>query len=409
MSTPASVTVSGYRFVIYALLIAASLMLGIQFVGPATLLPLIIDETGISHSAAGFYVSVMTLMVTILGFPASIVGARMGVRRSFGIAWYLLGAAVVLPLLPGLEWIVASRLLQGVGAAALIPLQAAVLMAWAPSREVPILFALTEMAFTVGSGLALLLGPTFAAAIGWQGTLALEGGMALAGAVCWSLLARDGAARRPTPRAAPSLDLVRVTLRSSTTWLLAFAVAGPWALYNALTSWLPTFLTETRDFSEGGAAFAVSLIAFAGLPATFVGGLVAVRTGRRRPLLFVSGLGTGLTAAVALLAPSGLLLYATIAVTGFFLLVYLPGFFSIPLELSGASPERAATVSSVFTSVGNGTGFLSPVVIGVLRDAAGSFMPGFTIFVLGAATLFVAALLIPETGPRGRPAATGGA
>lgn len=44
-------------------------------------------------------------------------------------------------------------------------------------------------------------------------------------------------------------------------------------------------------------------------------------------------------------------------------------------------------------------GFVAPLVVGILRDATGSFVPGFLVFAALAWMLVVAGLSVPEPRP----------
>ena len=52
-----------YRFVIYALVVLMNFTLGVSFLAPASLLPLITDEYNLSHSGGAFVVTSITLSV----------------------------------------------------------------------------------------------------------------------------------------------------------------------------------------------------------------------------------------------------------------------------------------------------------------------------------------------------------
>ena len=69
-----------------------------------------------------------------------------------------------------------------------------------------------------------------------------------------------------------SLREVRETLLSGVTLLVAVADAFAFALYNALTSWLPTYYNEVMGLSLTHVGFITGALPFAGLIAVFVGG-----------------------------------------------------------------------------------------------------------------------------------------
>ncbi|MXZ63784.1 MAG: MFS transporter [Chloroflexi bacterium] len=83
--------------------------------------------------------------------------------------------------------------------------------------------------------------------------------------------------------------------------------------------------------------------------------------------------------------------------------IHFPSVITMPMEFPGATLERATLSVATLLTIGNVSGFFSPLMVGLLRDQTGSFGLGFTICVFFPLTLVVAGLLVPETGPRGRP------
>jgi len=62
------------------------------------------------------------------------------------------------------------------------------------------------------------------------------------------------------------------------------------------------------------------------------------------------------------------------------------------------TPEKVAVVWGTFVTVSGFGMFVSPIAVGALRDASGSFVPGFMIFAVGAWFLLFAGMLLPKNG-----------
>ncbi len=399
VSAGASRASGPYRFVIYALIVLMNFTLGVTFLAPASLLPLITDSYDLTRSEGGFVVTSVTLVFTVASLPAAIIVARWNIRAVYGIGWALMGVAVLTPFFTGFWPLIALRAVQGLGASALTPLTAAIIMRWAPEREVPIVNAVSLAFLTVGLGAAQNLGPLLAEWSSWEWAIGIEGLLALAGALLWLILWRE----RKTP-ARPftepvTMAAIMTVFRRRETWLLAFAVVGPWAQFITLSTWLPTYYEEVRGLSLGVAGFTAAVFAFAGIPANILGGLIAARTGRRRPILMWSGLLIGAAGMTAVFAPAGLLLYLAVIAAGFAQWLYEPSLFTVPIELPGSSPERAGAIWAAILTTGNGSSFIAPILAGAITDYTGSFIPGFLTIAALSFTMFFAALLLPETGP----------
>ena len=399
VSEGASRAAPPYRFVIYALVVLMNFTLGVSFLAPASLLPLITDEYNLSHSGGAFVVTSITLVFMAGSLPAAIIVSRWNTRAVYGIGWALMGCAALTPFVGGFWALIGLRLVQGLGASVLTPLTAGIIMRWAPVREVPIVNAISLATLTVGLGAALYLGPIFAGAVGWRWAIGIEGLITLAGAVLWLVLWRERRVERVIGAEPVTMAAIVSVLRRRETWLLALAVVGPWAQFNTLSTFLPTFFEDVRGLSLQAAGILAAVFAFAGIPANILGGIIATVTGRRRPILIWSGLLIGAAGMTTLYAPVGIVLFMAVATAGFLQWVYEPTLFTVPIELRGSSPERAGAIWAAILTTGNASSFVAPIVAGYIIDGTGSFILGIGSIAVFSFTMFFAAMFLPETGP----------
>lgn len=98
-------------------------------------LPSIAQQLRASPADAVWVITAYQLAVVMFLLPASAIGARFGYRRVFatGVALFTL-ASVLCALSPTLPWLLAARCLQGLGAAAVMPLGLALLRFTYPRR-----------------------------------------------------------------------------------------------------------------------------------------------------------------------------------------------------------------------------------------------------------------------------------
>ena len=390
---------SSYRFVIYALVVLMHLMLGIAFLAPASVLPLITESWDLTRSQGGFVVTSVTLVFTVVTIPASIIVARWNVRAVFGIGWALLGITALTPFLSGFWWFIALRSVQGVGAAAVAPLTATIIMRWAPPREVPIVNAVALASLTVGLGVAQYLGPLLAGWTDWEWAIGIEGFIAAAAAILFVVLWREREPLGGVPPEPVKIAAILSVFKRRETWLMSFAVVGPWAQFITLNTWLPTFFEEERGLSLAMAGLMAGIFSIAGAPANIIGGAIATFIGRRRPVIIWSGLIVGAAGMTTIYAPVGILMFTAVIVTGFLHWLYEPSLFTIPIELPGSSPERAGAIWAAILTAGNASSFIAPIIAGFIIDETGSFVIGIAVIAVTSFTLFIAGVLLPETGP----------
>jgi nitrate/nitrite transporter NarK len=175
-------------------------------------------------------------------------------------------------------------------------------------------------------------------------------------------------------------------------WLLGLIQFARLALVSAFAFWLPSFLIDDRGLSLEAAGLVVALSAAITAPSNILGGIVSDRLGRP---LGVIGLAL---AAMSLLFPllnaaeAVPLVIAVVGLIAVFIQLYFGPLFAVATRYFGRS---VAGLSSGFGNFcANLGGFASALVLGVLRDATGSFSAGF--FVLAGIALigFTAVLVL---------------
>ena len=176
-------------------------------------------------------------------------------------------------------------------------------------------------------------------------------------------------------------------------WLMAFIyfcfVMGQYAL----TFWMPTFVESTGV--EGALAIGVlSAIPYlAALVAMNLFGRSADRHRERRWHLVIPAImGTVGFAMAAMMQGSTVLSLIALSIAAAGVLTCAPLFWSLPTSFLGGT--AAAAGIAVINSVGNLAGFVSPYMIGAIKDSTGSTV--LPMFVL-AGTLVVGALAVLST------------
>src|SRR5215469_8728493 len=114
----------------FAVTSAALFMASLDNLVVTTALPSIREHLHASLEGLQWTVNAYTLTFAVLLLTGASLGERFGRRRMFvaGLALFTAGSAAA-ALAPGVGWLIASRAVQGVGAAILIPLTLTLLSA----------------------------------------------------------------------------------------------------------------------------------------------------------------------------------------------------------------------------------------------------------------------------------------
>ena len=392
--------------------LAAHLAAGLNLFALSPLLPLTIEEYSISHWAAGLLVSFPMLVGAAIGIPGGILIARVGVKRAYMWAWVCMALLAIAPIVPNFYVLLFLRLAYGVGLALMVVATGPLVMQWFKPREMLVVNSLNTAILSGGVAASLAGAVPLAELLGWKMTLTVFSGIGIVGTILWPFAPRDrdtGAERRT----GISVREVFSVLRGRAVALLVAADAGIFIQYTALTTWLPTFYAEERGISAQEAGIITSILPFVGIFAVLAGGAIPLLfESFRAKLAIFGGLGDFLFSYRGILAFSGILailgglgaflldtqagIYIAVVVLGIGSWFYVPALLTIPMRLSGATPERVAAVwGSYMTFSGLGM-FIFPILVGWLYDNFNSYYPGFIICAVASWSLLICGVFLPR-------------
>ena len=395
------VTSSNFRFVIAGFCLLANLAVGLNWFAASPLLPLIIEDYSIGRATAGLMVTLAMLLSAGFGLPGGVVIAWMGLRRAFMAGWLLVSLLVLSTIAPNFATMLVLRVAFGLGVVLLYTSTGPLLMQWFKPREILIMNGLNTAVMSLGIALSVATAAPLSSVVGWAGALSLFGAVGVVGALAWIVLGRPV---RNVSRLVPIVSRRELwaVISNRAVLLLVAADTGALFQYTALTSWLPSFYHEARSLSLNQAGIITGLLPFVGIFAVLVGGLVPARLGSKKMFFLVSGVLVLLGGPGAFLFDNLAGIYLSVIVVGIGSWLYVPILLSLPMELPGMTPEKVAIVWGFMITSGSIGMFLSPLLVGGLRDVSGSFIPGFAICAVAACSLLVAGLFIPETTPQPR-------
>ena len=402
ISGPSGPSLTRYRFVMAALVLAGHLCVGLNVFPVSPLLPLAIDDYGISRTEAGLLVSVPLLVAATLGLPSGMLIARIGLRRAFAFGWAAVAISSFSGLAPNFVSLLVLRSGIGLGFALVLTASAPLLMQWFRPKEILVMNALTTAALSLGIALSVTTAAPLAKVMEWQAVLMVFALPGVVGLVAWLVWGRTFDIIRDEVGGI-SIREVAGVLRNRSVVLLLAADAGILVQYAAFTGWLPTFYNEDRGISLSQAGFITGLLPLVGVFAVLAGGALALRIASPKSVFVTSGIMAGIGGLGAFLMPGLSGIYPAIVVLGIGSWLYVPTLLTLPMRMTGMTQERVAVVWGSLLTFSGFAMFVSPILVGGLRDLSGSFIPGLAVCAAASWTLFLAGLLLPkdETGAAG--------
>ena len=394
-----------YRFVIAGIILLFNLFYSANFAVVTPVMPLIIDEYGVSRGAAGFLMSGVLIIQAVFVIPGGMLVAKTPLRHVFSIGCVVAAAMSLAFLADHFATLLTLRLVHALAFVVVMPATAPIIMRWFDARELPIMNSLHMTFFILGIGVGTFAAGPMSAAFGWKATVILFGLAMLGVGALWLAFGRVP----PPAEALPTgkRRIRRVTfremvgaVRARTILLLGLADGAAFAQNLALTTWLPTYYNEVFGMSLTKAGSIVGLVAMVGVVASLTGGFLSARLGVRKPFLIIPGAMAGLGGIACFLFQNEAIIYAGIVTLGIASFLYLPVLMTIPMEIKGLSEGQVAVAWATMFAVATSVATIAPITVGFMTDWLGSYIPGFLLWSVVSLGLLGIGILVPETGPR---------
>ena len=388
-----------YRFVIAGIILFFNLAYGINFAAVAPIFTLVMEEYGVSRGEASFLISGVIIVQGVLIIPGGMLVARSPLKLVYALGCLLAGAMTLAVLADHFLVLLALRMVYGLAFVVVMPATAPILMRWFSASDLPLINSLHMTFFTLGIGVGTFTAAPLSLWIGWQPTLSGFGAALVAAGLAWVLFARIPPPAGQGVVRGVSLRSMWRLMRSKIVLLLGLADGAAFAQYVALTTWLPTYYNEVFGMSLTKAGSTVGLIPMVGVCASMVGGVLSARLGVRKPFIIIPGLMVGFAGLGSFLFHNEAVIYGSMVMLGVTSFFYLPILLTIPMELKGTTEGNVVVAWATMFAIASSITIISPITVGFMTDALGSYIPAFTLWAVFSWGLLLAGLMLPETGP----------
>jgi CP family cyanate transporter-like MFS transporter len=306
---------------------------------------------------------------------AAPLAARVGAIRAVTFALALIaGGGVTRAVLPGAFAVIALTLPIAVGMGlgnALMVVAVKERFADRPLLVTGVYSCSIQVGAAIATGLAV---PLADLGDSWRAPM-LVFSLAAAGSLAWWLAATHGGGPRPVGKRA------HFPLDRPIAWLFVALFATSAFVYYGYAAWLPDAFTE-RGWSDSHAGQLVVAINVFAIISSATVTLVGDRFHySRRALLTPPGIFLATGALGIALDPAHALAWA--CVLGLGNGAIFPLMMTLPLDAADR-PEQVAGVVGMMLGIGYCVGALSPLALGALRDATGSFHLGLWLIAASA-------------------------
>ncbi len=367
-------TMSNKRWLILATVFLAPFAFLFSMQAAPPLLPAIISDFNLSHTAAAGAMLFLALPAMLLSIPGGFLADRYGSKRLclVGLGLVCLGTFLS-AIAPSFGFLEGARAVVGIGGALLFSAAPPLIFQWFTGRELGLAMGIWALNMPLATVISFNLLGRVQLAYGWRYGFWIATILAVVILVLCTVLMEE----KKVARAGLSL----AALKRAPLWVLAFI----WSAFNmavlSLTTWGKTLFMDFKGVPPVQADFLAGLIMLLAFT-TPLAGYVAGRLGKRRPLILLSM--AGLTVCLALVPiTGGVLQVLLLVVLGLFAALTPPCIFALPPELVG--PENAGVGFGVLNTTLNLGVVLGPLLVGRVLDMTHSEVATFSTMAFFAA------------------------
>ena len=359
------------------------------------MLPDLKEEFTLNPAQAGVLGAISPLATILLSVPLAAVVSRFNPRvMIFAGAVHMTVFGLLMGWAPTYELTLLFRFIFMVGLVGRQASMAMLIHQWFAATEVPRVQSVTQVvtgsvqiaAFAVLPWLLVWLD-------GWRNTYYTLAILLGSTALVWLFLSRDPAAAATPTAAAGEKERTPVSaiLRHRIIWYWGVGTAFCLVGVSAFMTFLPTYLHEERGLSLGMAGLITAGIPLGNVIGAMHAGWVRGRVTVRRQQMYVTGVLCSAGMLTMALAPVPWLVPFGAFALGWACMQVYPTILTLPYELPGIKPREIAVVSSFLFTVFTLGMVIGPLLTGALQQATGSLRTAFLVVPVVHMGIFIVA------------------
>lgn len=356
----------------------------------SAMMPILKKSLGLSPVQVSIALAIPVLLGSLGRIPLGMLTDRVGGRLIFSVVMaFSIIPAILMGFISEYWQLVACGFFIGIALAS-FSVGVGFVSGWYPPERQGFALGIYG-AGNIGQSLAAFGSPVLATALGFKWGFWTFGVLLLIWLAIFWLKAENAPRRAP----AKSFGEVLKPLKDAKSWVLSLYYFLTFGGFVAMAIYLPIFLTEIfkltpRDAGARTAGFVV--LATLMRP---VGGILGDKIGGRRILLWVFPV----TAAMAILMACPMMLTFTIGALGMAAAIGL-GNGAVFKLVPEYFPQSVGAVTGLVGAAGGLGGFFPPLVLGTIRQATGTFTPGFVLLSLFS---LVCLAVVYKSGSQAKP------
>lgn len=384
-----------YRWIVLAVFMFINLTIQMLWITYAPITGMAAEFYAVTDLRIGFLSMVFMIAFVPFSIPASWIIDTYGFRIAVGIGAVFMGIFGLVRGFAGANYSVVLWSTIGIAVAQPLLLNAwtTVPAKWFPVESRATAVGLVTLANLIGVALGMVLTPVLVETMPIASVQLIYGGIAAFSSLLFLVFARENP---PTPPCSPGQEtraLMLAGLKNAVKikpfWFFLIVSFVGLGIFNGVTTWIEAII-RPRGFTPTEAGTLGALMIAGGLVGAVVLPALSDKKGKRQPFLMLAFLGAipgliGLT-----YARSGILLYGSAVILGFFLVSALPIGMQYAAEITYPTPE--GTSNGLVQLFGQGA-VVFVYIMEAMKTGNGSFTPSL---ILALALLVISAGLVTQ-------------
>jgi nitrate/nitrite transporter NarK len=340
----------------------------------ALFLPLIRTDLHLTFAQGGTLAAAGSLLYAVMQIPAGYLADRFGAKRLFIIG--ALGTTILaftFGLVTEYWQALGNQSLSGIFRALLFAPGIALITGWFPSERRATAMGLYLIGGFSGNVVVDIVGPLLVAWFDWRFPFLTFASIGIIVALALWRFGKES----PTASQRQKVNIREVfqLFRHRLMWVCGVIQYVRLAVFMGTAFWLPSLLVDEKGLSLQIAGLIVAIRAVLMAPSNLIGGYASDRLKKPALVIAISLTVLMITTALMVLINNFILLVIVIAINSIFVQMYFGPLFAVPVEILGDRTAGTSTgFSNLFANVGS---FTCIYLLGVLKDATGSFLSGF--------------------------------
>lgn len=396
----------------------------IEQMAPSPLLGILRDHFNVGNNDAllNLSVSIIFPMIIIASIVGGFIEQKAGIKNLFSLSMLFLAIGILMNYVAvNYTIFLLGRALFGIGFGLGIPFIGSAIMKWYTPKQREIMNTINGLFPFVGAVVSFsVLVPIYNIFNdSWKHAIGIWGVAIVIVLVLWNMIfhEKNNNTSMVTEVQETNEKKLYINLwKRRSIKLICITFACDFFCYSYIAVILPTFLLELGHMTETVAGLWAA-IAFpaVGIIGGLVGGIVIAKTGKRRPSMAIGQILKTIGILTATLGAGTSVVFTILGVSifGFGNALWMPGMYTVPMELEDMNPTRVGAAFALISSCGFVSGFISPIiggwltnelmVISGIADPLTNHVFGlqWSLFIFGFINLigFVCILKMKETGP----------